>query len=65
MKKNDNQEKELPILCATCAWRNVCVKQFSFDSTTPIKCPDYTPDPELLKELKKEKKELESDKKKN
>ncbi|AEH23607.1 hypothetical protein TOPB45_1529 [Thermodesulfobacterium geofontis OPF15] len=65
MEKNNNQEKELPILCATCAWRSVCVKQFSFDSTAPIKCPDYTPDPELLKELKKEKKELESDKKKD
>jgi len=55
----------LPILCATCAWRGVCVKQFSFDSTTPIKCPDYTPDPELKKELKKKKKESASDKKKD
>ncbi|PMP67016.1 MAG: hypothetical protein C0190_04230 [Thermodesulfobacterium geofontis] len=59
MSKNNNQEEELPILCATCAWRGVCAKKFSFDSTKPIKCPDYTPDPEL----KKKKKELEGDKK--
>jgi len=57
MEKNNNEE--LPILCATCAWRGVCVKKFSFDNTTSLKCPDYTPDPEL----KKKKKELESDKK--
>ena len=55
----DNKKEELPILCSTCAWRAVCVKKFSFDSTTPIKCPDYSPDPELIKK----KRELESDKK--
>uniref|UniRef100_A0A7V5XG90 Uncharacterized protein n=1 Tax=Thermodesulfobacterium geofontis TaxID=1295609 RepID=A0A7V5XG90_9BACT len=65
MEKNNNQEEELPVLCATCAWRGVCVKQFTFDSTTPIKCPEYTPDPELKKELKKKNKELEGDKKKD
>lgn len=57
--KDDKKEEELPILCSTCAWRAVCVKKFSFDSTTPIKCPDYSPDPELIKK----KRELESDKK--
>ncbi|MBO8143862.1 MAG: hypothetical protein H0Z16_04665 [Thermodesulfobacterium sp.] len=56
MEKNNNQE-ELPVLCSTCAWRGVCAKKFSFDNTTPIKCPDYSPDPELKK------KEPESDKK--
>ncbi len=59
--KEKEKNDELPILCATCAWREVCVKQYSFDTTTPIKCPDYTPDPEL----KKKKRELESDKKNN
>jgi hypothetical protein len=58
--KNE-EEKELPILCSTCAWRGVCVKKFSFDNTTSIKCPDYSPDPEL----KKKKKELEGDKEEN
>ena len=48
MEKNNNQE-ELPVLCSTCAWRGVCAKKFSFDNTTPIKCPDYSPDPELKK----------------
>ncbi len=59
MKKNNDEE--LPILCSTCAWRGVCVKKFSFDNTTSIKCPDYSPDPEL----KKKKEGLEGDKEEN
>ena len=52
------KETELPVLCATCAWRATCTKKFSFDNTTPIKCPDYSPDVSLLKK----KKESELDK---
>jgi len=42
-------EPELPVLCATCAWRETCKKKFSIDNTSPIKCPDYSPDLRLKK----------------
>lgn len=63
LKEDLMAEKEKPkeqtlVLCANCAWREVCVKRFSFDNTKPIKCPDYSPDVTLFKK----KKEKESDK---
>ena len=42
------------ITCSTCAWKGVCTKRFQFDNTKPIKCPDYSPDYELIKKQKKE-----------
>jgi len=57
---DEKDKQELPVLCATCAWREVCVKRFSFDNTKPLKCPDYSPDVSLLKKRREE-----SDKKNN
>ncbi len=37
------------ILCSRCAWREFCVKKFSFDNTKPIKCPDFSLDIKLRK----------------
>ncbi|QER42341.1 hypothetical protein F1847_06130 [Thermodesulfobacterium sp. TA1] len=54
MEKTQQNETQLPVLCATCAWREVCAKKFSFDNTQPLKCPDYSPDVKLLKNLRKE-----------
>jgi len=53
-KKKESSNSELPVLCATCAWREFCAKKFSFDNTQPLKCPDYSPDLTLLKNLRKE-----------
>ncbi|GEM_PF-759613 len=51
------------VTCSTCAWRAVCTKRFQFDNTKPIKCPDYSPDYELLKKRKKdEEKEVDKEK---
>ncbi|PMP63967.1 MAG: hypothetical protein C0197_01605 [Caldimicrobium thiodismutans] len=58
MNSLNNSQDEI-ILCARCAWREFCVKKFSFDNTKPIKCPDFSPDLELVKMEKK------SDKKKD
>ncbi len=49
--KSKNVQKDLPVLCATCAWRETCQKKFSMDNTSPVKCPDYSPDVKLLKEM--------------
>ncbi|MCS7279244.1 MAG: hypothetical protein NZ530_04190 [Thermodesulfobacteriaceae bacterium] len=50
MTKSQNpNSQEILVLCANCAWREVCLKRFSFDSTKPIKCPDFSPDVKLLK----------------
>ncbi|WP_038056046.1 hypothetical protein [Thermodesulfobacterium hydrogeniphilum] len=57
--RKDQKESEIPVLCATCAWREFCSKKFSMDNTKPFKCPDYSPDYTLLKK----KKESEVDKK--
>lgn len=43
MNSQNKLEEEL-ILCARCAWREFCVKKFSFDNTKPIKCPDFSLD---------------------
>ncbi len=61
MRSQNNSSEETVVLCANCAWREVCVKRFSFDNTKPIKCPDFSPDVKLLKE----KRAKEVDKKKN
>ncbi len=58
MSSLNNSQDEI-ILCARCAWREFCIKKFSFDNTKPIKCPDFSPDLELVKMEKK------SDKKKD
>lgn len=57
----NNNEKDIPQLCANCAWREVCTKKYSFDSTKPIKCPDYSPDYSLLKKKKEEKVDKKED----
>lgn len=56
MNFQSNPEEEI-ILCARCAWREFCVKKFSFDNTKPIKCPDFSLDLELVKKEKKGDKE--------
>lgn len=56
MPFQDNFEEE-PILCARCAWRGVCTKQYSFDNVKPIKCPDFSLDWQIFKGEKKGDKE--------
>lgn len=56
------EHKEQPlVLCANCAWREVCVKRFSFDNIKPIKCPDYSPDVTLFKKKEERKSDKEED----
>ncbi len=51
------------VSCSTCAWRAVCTKRFHFDNTKPIKCPDYSPDYELIRKQKNtEEKEFDKEK---
>ncbi len=57
MNSQNNKNSDLPLLCATCAWREFCSKKFTMDNTKPVKCPDYSPDYTLKK------KESEVDKK--
>ncbi len=54
---SSNKSYEEIIFCARCAWREFCVKKFSFDNTKPIKCPDFSLDLELVKKEKKSDKE--------
>lgn len=60
MNSQDNFQEEL-VLCARCAWREFCVKKFSFDNTKPIKCPDFSLDLELVKREKKGDKEKDKE----
>jgi len=52
----EEREEEL-VICARCAWREQCVKRFSFDNTKPIKCPDFSPDVTLKPEGEGDRKE--------
>ena len=31
-------------ICAVCAWRKDCIKRFNYESSTQLRCPDYTRD---------------------
>lgn len=62
MNSADNTSEEILVLCANCAWREVCIKRFSFDNTKAIKCPDFSPDVRLLKEKRVKKVDKEEDK---
>ncbi len=53
----EKHKEDLPVLCATCAWRENCNKKFTMDNRSPVKCPDYSPDIRLLKKQKEEEKE--------
>lgn len=36
-------------ICLTCAWRNDCIKKYSFQSSGLAQCPEYTEDIRLKK----------------
>jgi hypothetical protein len=40
-------------ICVVCAWRENCQKKYSFSSSGGMKCPDYTRDLKLPKEIDK------------
>ena len=55
-----NDQREGPVLCARCAWREHCTKRFSFDNTKPIKCPDFSPDVTLEASRRKDDRQEDS-----
>jgi hypothetical protein len=42
---------EEPTICVVCAWRENCQKKYAFSSSGGTKCPDYTRDLKLPKEI--------------
>lgn len=42
--KEDQDMSEGKTICVVCAWRADCLKKYSYDSSGPVKCPDYTRD---------------------
>lgn len=36
-----------PTMCSVCAWRKDCLKKFSYEQGSVVKCPDYTRDQTL------------------
>ncbi|MBW2093213.1 MAG: hypothetical protein JRI34_13980 [Deltaproteobacteria bacterium] len=41
-------------LCVECAWRKDCLKRYKYESSTKLRCPEFTRDVTLPKKEKKE-----------
>ena len=46
-----NEEKTL---CAICAWRKNCLKRYKYESSTKLRCPEFTRDVTLPKNKKED-----------
>ena len=42
-------------LCAVCAWRRDCLKKYKYESSSRLKCPDFTRDVTIRDEEDREK----------
>lgn len=36
-----------PTMCSVCAWRRECLKKFSYQQGSALKCPEFTRDVSL------------------